>query len=70
MTDLNPNDYRWIVLKGGMGEGKTMMVPKIFPVNYAEDEEGSILYVNSGNRDEKNREIWVPLETIEDPEEG
>ena len=54
---------RDIILSGGIKNGTTMTIPEFFAIQYAQDEEGSILYVNSGNRDEEGREIWVPLES-------
>ena len=61
---------RDIILKGGIKDGTRMTVPRFFPLNYAQDEEGTILYVNSGNKDENGLEIWVPLESTEEPKEG
>ena len=61
---------RRIVLRGGEGDGWEMYVPKMFPVNYAEDGEGTMLYVNSGNVDEDGREIWVPLEDRKEDKNG
>ena len=60
-------ETRNIILSGGIKDGTTMTVPKFFPINYAKDEEGTILYVNSGNIDEHGREIWVPLNSEDDP---
>lgn len=60
-------EYRNIIMVGGDGDGLTMTVPRVFPIQYAQDEEGMLLYVNSGNVDEQGREIWVPLESTEDP---
>lgn len=66
MADVpgNPesDQTRRIILVGGEGDGWEMYVPKIFPITYAEDEDGKMLYVNSGNVDEQGREVWVPLE--------
>lgn len=54
---------RHIIMRGGEGDGWEMVVPKRFAITYAQDEEGTLLYVNSGNIDEQGREIWVPVES-------
>lgn len=63
-------EMRQIILQGGEADGWEMFVPKVFDITYAQDEDGKLLYVNSGNLDEDGREIWVPVESTKEEEDG
>lgn len=64
-------DTRNIKLVGGELDGRLISMPKkLTGVTYAQDEDGTILYADSGNIDEMGFEIWVPLEATPEPKEG
>lgn len=47
-----------IVLRGGPGDGREIEGPGRWPVQYADEKPGTVVYVRTGEIDEQGREVF------------